>query len=390
MTAPSATIPARRGAYPLARFGIIGGGQLGRMMTVAAKKLGCHVVVLDPFPQSPAGLVATEQVTGSFTDPACIREVVTRCDATTYDIEHIDTQALTRLEAEGYRVLPAPALLECIQDKLRQKEAYRAAGLPTAEFVAVDEPGPEAFEAFGYPLAQKTRTGGYDGRGVALLHAPEDAAKALSGPCILERLADIQKELAVIVARGADGDTRAYPVTEMVFDPRANLLDLLLSPARIPDPVADAARELACATVQALDGVGIFGVEVFLTRAGELLVNEIAPRPHNSGHYTIEACHTSQFEQHVRAVLGLPLGSTRQHTPCAMLNLVGGEGEQGPPVVEGLDAALGIPGVSVHLYGKAETRPFRKMGHVTVLDETVDAAAEKASRVREKLRIGAA
>jgi 5-(carboxyamino)imidazole ribonucleotide synthase len=253
----------------------------------------------------------------------------------------------------------------------------------------VDAPVAADLEAFGYPVVQKLRRGGYDGRAVALFRGPQDLGRLLPGPSMLETLVDLDRELAVMVARGLDGDVRAYPVVEMEAHPTANLLDLLVAPARIPPEVAEAARDLACRTVEALDGVGVFGVELFLAKDGALTVNEVAPRPHNSGHYTIEACLTSQFEQHLRAVTGLPLGSTDLVMPAAMINLLGEPGHSGPPLVEGLSETMAIPGVAVHIYGKAETRPFRKMGHVTVLDPDVNEARAKALRVRDLLRIKA-
>lgn len=372
---------------PLAKLGIIGGGQLGKMTAVEAKKLGLQVIILDPAPNSPAGQIADHQIIGSFTDPEKLRELVEQCDVTTYDIEHIDTTVMQEIAAQGAQIHPSPKLLEIIQDKLVQKEVLSAAGLPVPEFLRLDAPDAAAFAEFGYPLAQKARKGGYDGRGVALLHGPADFDKALPGLCMVERLVDVEQELAVMVARGLDGEVCAYPVVEMVFDPRANILDLLLAPARIPKEVAAEAQALAIRTVEALDGVGVFGVELFLSRKGELLVNEVAPRPHNSGHYTIEACVTCQYEQHLRAITGLPLGSTDQLRPAAMINLLGEPGYSGPPVVEGLRQALAIPGVSVHIYGKEETRPFRKMGHVTVLDEDLERARLKALRVKDLLKI---
>ena len=231
---------------------------------------------------------------------------------------------------------------------------------------------------------QKIRKGGYDGRGVAILKSPDD--KPFEGESLLEELVPIEKELAVMVARSQDSDVRAYPAVEMEFDQRANILDLLLAPARIPVETAERVRALAIDTAKALGGVGIFGVEMFLATDGRLLVNEVAPRPHNSGHYTFEAAVTSQFEQHIRAVVGLPLGSTEQMRPAVMLNLLGGEGA-GPVTADGFAAALAIEGVSVHIYGKAESRPFRKMGHVNVMDADLERAREKALRVKKILRI---
>jgi len=374
---------------PLARIGIIGGGQLGRMMAKAAKRLGCTCVVLDPTPGSPASQVAGHQILGDYHDPSKLRELAEICDVITFDIEDIDTETLAQLEQEGHRFHPSPRVLALIQDKLTQKQAFAAAGIPTAPFVELSEPSPEAFAAFGYPLVQKARRGGYDGRGVSIVKTPEDYDAHLPVPSLLERFVPAAKELAVVVARARDGECRCYPVVEMCFRSGENVLDLLLAPANIPSSVAEAAVDLAVRTVEMLDGVGIFGVELFLTETGELLVNEVAPRTHNSGHHTIEANVTDQFEQHLRAVVGLPLGVTDQLSPAAMINLLGAPGRRGRPIIKGMAEALAIPGVCLHLYGKATSAPFRKMGHVTVLDPDIETAKRKAERVRDLIEISA-
>ncbi len=373
--------------YPVKRIGIIGGGQLGRLMVMAAHKLGCAVTVLDPQRNSPAGQLAGHEIVGNFDDANRMRELVESCEVTTYDIESIDTEPLIELVDQGHVILPDPHLLALIQDKLKQKQRYTEAGIPTAEFVPMDRPAAAAFRRFGYPLVQKVRRGGYDGRGVLVLESETDFDRHLKSPSLLERRIDTARELAVMVVRAIDGEIRCYPVVEMVFKPEQNILDQLLVPARIDDVLAQQARQLAIDTVRALDGVGIFGVEFFLDRQGRLLVNEVAPRTHNSGHYTIEACVTDQFEQHLRAIVGLPLGSTELLSPAVMLNLLGEPGFAGRPLVQGLGRALAIDGVSVHLYGKAETRPYRKMGHVTVLDSDLDRARDKARQVSSVLRI---
>lgn len=373
--------------YPVARIGIIGGGQLGRMMVMAAQRLGCSCAVLDPTPGSPAGQVAGHQIVGDYHDPAKLRELAEACDVTTFDIEDIDTETLIELEREGCRIHPDPRMLGVIQDKLTQKEALAAAGIPTAPFRPMPQPDAAAFAAFGYPLVQKARRGGYDGRGVVVMKRPEDFAGHLPVPSLVERFVPTVKEVAVLVARGLDGDCRCYPPVEMCFRPGENVLELLLAPADLTPEVAAAAEALARQTVEALRGVGIFGIEMFLTEAGELLVNEVAPRTHNSGHHTIEANITDQFEQHLRAILGLPLGATDQLSPAAMVNLLGAPGHRGRPVIKGLAAALAIPGVGVHIYGKAATTPFRKMGHVTVLDPDIEEARRKAEQVRELIEI---
>ncbi len=382
------SIPA---IIPPARIGIIGGGQLGRMMTQKAKRLGFRVAVLDPYPGSPAGQLADFQITGEFNDGARLHALVEHCDLTTYDLEGIDVAALRALENEGHLIRPSADLLELIQDKFGQRTHLARHAIPQPEFRVLEgEATPDALADFGYPLVQKIRRGGYDGRGVALLRGPEDLSKSFKGASYVERLVDIDKELAMIVARSVDGDMKSYALVEMVFDPRANLLEMLLAPARVDPETARRAQEIALATVECLAGVGVFGVELFLAKSGEILVNEVAPRPHNSGHYTYEACVTSQFEQHIRAVAGLPLGSVEQMRPAAMVNILGHEdGGAGPPQLDGLAEVLAIPGAMVHIYGKAETRPFRKMGHVTVLGNDLEQARQKALRVKDTLRVRA-
>lgn len=373
--------------FPLARIGIIGGGQLGRMMVRKATQLGFSVIVLDPTPNSPAGQVAGHQIVGDFFDPAKLRELAELSNVTTFDIETIDSQALEKLLDEGFSILPSPHLLAIIQNKLAQKQLLQDKGIATGRFIELEKPTPEALAGFGYPLVQKAQRGGYDGRGVEIFHDAGKPDRILPVPSLLEEYIDCDKELAVMVARGRDGETRVYPVVEMVFDVEANILDKLIAPARITKEQENAAQDLAVKTVEAIEGVGVFGIELFLAKDGRLLVNEIAPRTHNSGHYTIEACVTDQFEQQIRAITGLPLGSTEQLRPAVMINLLGEPGYTGRAIVEGLDAALAIDGVAVHIYGKADSRPMRKMGHVTVIDNNLDSASDKAQQVREVLKI---
>ncbi|MCU7829050.1 MAG: 5-(carboxyamino)imidazole ribonucleotide synthase [Candidatus Thiodiazotropha sp. (ex Myrtea sp. 'scaly one' KF741663)] len=373
--------------YPVARIGLIGGGQLGRMMVKAAKRIGCTCVVLDPYPMSPAGQVAGHQIIGGYHDPAKLRELAETCDVVTFELEDIDTETLLQLEREGHHIYPAPALLATLQDKLTQKRYLRDADIPTADFEEMPSADADAFAGFGYPLVQKARRGGYDGRGVSVMQTATDFQHHLPVPSLVERFVEAKKELAVMVARNSMGDCRAYPTVEMCFRAGENVLDLLLCPAAVPKDIASAAEALAVRTIEALDGVGVFGVELFLTEDDQLLVNEIAPRTHNSGHHTIEACMTDQFEQHLRAILGLPLGATDLLTPAAMINLLGEADASGRPVINGMAAALEIPGVCLHIYGKAEAKPFRKMGHVTVLDKDISQARHKAERVRDLIQI---
>lgn len=375
-----------RYTFPLARIGIVGGGQLGKMFAQEAKKLCFSVTVLDPSPTSPACQLADHVIVASYFDEAKLRELADGCDVLTYELENIDTRTLKAIRAGGREVHPDPAILEIIQDKLAQKEFLARHGIPTAKFTQVDRPTPEAFAEFGYPLVQKARRGGYDGRGVQILQGEEDFPRALPAESMLEAFVEVDRELAVIVARGREGDVRCYPVVEMVFDSEANILDHLVTPAGIPAAQAEEARKLAIRVIEVAGGVGVFGVEMFLAKNGELLVNEVSPRPHNSGHYTIEACLTSQYEQHLRAIAGLPLGDTDLLWPAVMVNLLG-TGRPGRPVVTGLREALAVPGATIHLYGKDESRPHRKMGHAVVMDKDLDKAREKAQLIRSHLRI---
>lgn len=373
--------------FPVARIGLIGGGQLGRMLVRAAKSLGCTCVVLDPLQGSPAGQLSGHQIVGQYSDPVKLRELAESCDVLTFELEDIDTETLLLLEAEGHKIFPRPALLATIQDKFSQKCFLRDAGIPTSEFIDMPEPDADAFSAFGYPLVQKARRGGYDGRGVVVMPGVDSFSQHLPVPSYIERFVEADKELAVMVARNVGGECVAYPTVEMRFHAGDNVLDYLLAPAAVSAAIAQAAEALAVRTVEAMDGVGVFGVELFLTPEGELLVNEVAPRTHNSGHHTIEACVTDQFQQHLRAILGLPLGDTRQLSPAAMVNLLGEPGYEGRPMLSGLAAVLAIPGVCVHVYGKAVTKPGRKMGHLTVIDESIEAACSKAEQVKKMIKV---
>jgi 5-(carboxyamino)imidazole ribonucleotide synthase len=374
--------------YPLTHVGFVGGGQLARMALYRTAKLGFRFTVLDPDPQAGATPLADHVVTGGLYDAQALETLVTSCDVTTYDIEHCDTAALAALETAGHVILPSPRLLQTVQDKVLQKERYLAAGLSVAPFV---DKAVGALSASDFPVVQKARTGGYDGRGVVLLRTPADLAKALPGDTArregsyLEACVPYIKELGVMVARGRDGATAVYPVTEMVFDPELNICTSVLAPAELPPETERLARRTAVAVVEALDGVGVFGVELFLTADGRVIVNETAPRPHNSGHYTMEACAVCQFENHLRAVTGLPLGEPGFHTPAVMVNLLGHG--TGPTRIEGLDEALAVPGFSLHLYGKTECRPGRKMGHFTVTAPTLEQAKTRAQDIEQKLRI---
>ncbi|WP_448532023.1 5-(carboxyamino)imidazole ribonucleotide synthase [Pseudothermotoga sp.] len=368
------------------KIGIIGGGQLARMMCFEAKRMGFHVTVLDPTPKSPAGQVADEEIVADFFNRSKIEELVKSVDVTTFDLENIDVQVLKTLDRQGYEIHPSPYVLEIIQDKLTQKEFLRSKGIPVAEYRSVCDLK-EDIKQFGFPVVQKMRRGGYDGRGVFILRNEKDLQHALKGETYLEEFIQIEKEIAVIVARNKKGETACYPVVEMYFDENANICQTVIVPARISERHAKLAQEIAMKVIEVFEAVGVFGIEMFLTKSGQVLVNEIAPRPHNSGHYSIEACVTSQFEQHIRAITDLPLGSTRLLSPAVMVNLLGEVGCVGRAKIKGLEEALSVEGLSFHFYGKQQTWPYRKMGHYTVLDEDVERALEKALRVREFLKV---
>lgn len=372
--------------FPSLRLGIVGGGQLGKMLAQEAKKLSISVNVLDPSAHPPAGQVADRVIIGSFFDETKFWQLAECSDIITCELEDVDTDLLEKIAAAGHDVYPKPAILRMLQDKLKQKEFFLSNQIPSSRFQHIEHPDAEQFSAFGYPLVQKTRRGGYDGKGVKVLRNEADFIQALTGDSIVEEMIAIECELAVIVARSKGGDINCYPVVEMLFNAEANILDLLLTPARISQEQTAAAQQLAVSTIQSLQGVGVFGVEMFLTKNGELLVNEISPRPHNSGHYTIEACVTSQYEQHLRAIIGLPLGSTDLLCPAVMVNLLGSP-PSGTPVLTGLHQALAVPGVTVHLYGKDRVTPGRKMGHSVILDKNLDKALEKAQQVKQQLKI---
>jgi 5-(carboxyamino)imidazole ribonucleotide synthase len=389
------------------RIGIIGGGQLGRMTIEEARKYLAHIEVLTPDYPSPASELADVVHVGKLTDYESVLELAEDVDVISYEIEGVSAEALRELERRGKAVLPAAGILETIRDKYLQKRALEAAGIPTAPYLLLEGEAPSASAIAaaaeslgGFPLVQKARLGGYDGRGVAVLEGPDDP-RVLRCPSFVEEKIDFEKELAVVVARAPEGSIAAYPCVEMVFDPRANLCDSVLAPARIEPRLRAEAERIARSSVRALceaserslspasGSAGVFGVEMFLTGRDEVLVNEIAPRPHNSGHFTIEACASSQFDQYLRLLLGLSLGSPELLRPAMMVNLVGDLGAIGRPDYRGLEDAAAVPGVAIHLYGKREVRPFRKMGHITALGDTVEQAISRAEAARAFVRIGA-
>jgi 5-(carboxyamino)imidazole ribonucleotide synthase len=361
------------------------------MMALAAGPLHLPYHTLDQDESFPAAPYSTRFVAGDFRSEADVLAFGRQVDVLTIEIEHVHTGALHQLQAEGVIVHPDPSVLDIIKDKGLQKLFYQSHELPTSDFdLYPDEASIRAAvssEELQLPFVQKARTGGYDGRGVVLIRDAEDLqTKLLPGASLVEQLVDIEKELAVIVARNERGQIKSFPVVEMVFDPEANLVDYLLGPAQIPPAVAAEATLIAEATATAFNVCGLLAVELFLTKAGTILINEVAPRPHNSGHHTIESCVTSQFAQHLRAVLNLPLGDTRLHGFGAMLNILGEPGYTGPVHYEGLDQALALPGVYAHLYGKTETRPFRKMGHFTVVGQELAEVQETIQQLKATVK----
>lgn len=364
------------------------------MLCQAASNWDFQTHVLDASPDFPAGSVCTTFTTGDFKSYDDVLAFGQDKDILTIEIEHVNTDALLELERQGKAVHPSPRALQIIKDKGLQKQFYAQHHIPTAPFELFDsEQGLiEAVDAgsWPFPFVQKSRTAGYDGRGVAILRDRADFdTKLLPGPCLAEVLAPIQAEIAVIAARNTADEVRCFPAVEMDFHPEANLVEFLLCPARISPLVAAQAECLAEQVIRTFDICGLLAVEMFLLKDGTLWVNEVAPRPHNSGHHTIDTAATSQFQQHLRAICGLPLGDTTQHRPAAMLNVLGEPGHHGPVLYRGAEACLALEGVYLHLYGKRKTSPFRKMGHVTIAADTLDAAVEKAKFVREHLRVEA-
>ncbi len=374
------------------KIGILGGGQLGLMLIQAGIDWNLAIHILDPDPAAPCGHLATRFVVGSLLDYDTVVAFGQDVDVLTIEIEKVNVDALETLERQGKRVFPQPSVIRTIQDKRLQKQFFLAHHLPTAAFVLTDnrahlaelvQEDPDQY----LPGFHKLGRDGYDGRGVQRIATIADLERGFDAPGVLERAVDFDKELAVIVARNERGEVHCFPTVEMVFHPELNLVDYLFAPAQIPAEVDARAQTLARQTAEAFGIVGLLAVELFLTPSGDILLNEVAPRPHNSGHHTIRANVTSQFEQHWRAILNLPLGDTTAYQPAAMLNLLGEAGHTGPARYDGLDAVLGLSGVFPFLYGKAITKPFRKMGHITVMDEDLETLRAKVAQVQQMIRV---
>ncbi len=373
--------------YDTFRLGILGGGQLGRMLLQKAADFNISNSVLDPDPEAPCKTICDEFITGNFNDFKTVYEFGKKVDLLTIEIEHVNVEALEKLESEGLKIFPQPRIIRLVQDKGAQKIFYRTNKIPTPEFHLVENKNQLSDHAAFLPFVQKLRKGGYDGRGVQVIKTENDFKKGFDSPSVLEKFVDFEKEIAVIVSRNEGGEMKTFPAVEMQFDPDANLVEFLFSPADITETTHQKATQIAEKIAADLQITGILAVEMFVTKTGEVLVNEIAPRPHNSGHHTIEATITSQYEQHLRAILNLPPGSTELIHPAVMVNLLGEKGFTGHAKYEGLEKTLGMKGVYVHLYGKKITKPNRKMGHVTCVGATVAEAMEKARNVKGILKV---
>jgi 5-(carboxyamino)imidazole ribonucleotide synthase len=373
------------------KLGIIAGGQLAKMLIQEASKWDIITYVMDHEEKCPAASIASHFTKGSRFDFDDVYNFGKKVDILTFEIESINTDALKKLKSEGHEIVPDPGILELIQDKGLQKKFYKDNDIPTSEYRTFDNQDEikAAIEKgeLKYPFVQKLRKGGYDGRGVAVVKDEHDLDDLLEGPSIVEDKIDIAKEIAVIAARNKKGEIKCFPVVEMIFDPRANLVDNLICPADITAEQSEKAQRLASQIIASLEMEGLLAIELFVDTNGNVLVNEMAPRTHNSGHHTIESVMTSQFEQHLRSILNLPLGSVELRSPAVMVNILGSQGYEGPVRYEGLQECLAMDGVKIHLYGKKITRPFRKMGHVTVVSSTLKEAMEKADKVTQLIKV---
>ena len=373
------------------KLGILGGGQLGKMLLQETQKFDIQTHVMDASPEAPCRFVCQQFFTGDLMDYDKVLAFGRGVDLLTIEIENVNTNALRQLEKDGIPVFPDSHTLKTIQNKATQKLFYTDHGIPTAPFMryAYTSEIKDSLANGGrlLPFVWKRSLFGYDGQGVKVVRKPGDLEELPNVECIAEDLIPFKKELAVIVARTSKGEQAVYPVVEMEFHPEANQVEYVLCPARIPQEVAEKARKLALKVSEELQHIGLLAVEMFQTQEDHILVNEVAPRPHNSGHYSIEASYTSQFEQHLRAILGLPLGSTDSKLAGVMVNLVGAEGYEGDVIYENINEILCIKGVTPHIYGKKLTRPFRKMGHVTIVNEDLEQARKLAEQVKNSIKV---
>jgi 5-(carboxyamino)imidazole ribonucleotide synthase len=373
------------------KLGILGGGQLGKMMLYETRKWDIFTKVMDASPEAPCKIACNEFVEGSLMDFDSVYNFGKDVDVLTIEIENVNVDALEKLEDEGVTVFPPTKTLRTIQNKATQKLFYTDHGIPTSPFTrfAYTSEIEDSISNGGLqlPFVWKSAQFGYDGQGVKVVRKMDDLKELPNVECIAEKLVDFKNELAVIVARSSEGEVKTYPVVEMEFHPEANQVEYVICPARIDDVVTEKAKAVALKVSEHMKHVGLLAVELFQTQNDEILVNEVAPRPHNSGHYSIEASYTNQFEQHIRAILGLPLGKTESKVAGIMVNLVGAEGHTGDVVYRNIETILNMGGVTPHIYGKKQTRPFRKMGHVTIVDKDMKRAREVAQKVKETIKV---
>lgn len=373
------------------KLGILGGGQLGKMMLYETRKFDIHTKVLEASNEAPCKIACDEFILGNLMDFDAVYNFGKQVDVLTIEIENINLDALEKLESEGIKVYPPTLALRIIQNKAKQKLFYTDNDIPTAAFsrFAYASEIKDSVKNGGleFPFVWKAAQFGYDGQGVKIVRSMEDVKNLPSGECITEEMIPFKNELAVIVVRNPRGQVVTYPVVEMEFHPEANQVEYVICPARIDKAVAKKAQEVALQVSKKINHIGILAVEMFQTNDDEILVNEVAPRPHNSGHYSIEASYTNQFEQHIRAILDLPLGNTASKVAGIMVNLVGAEGHTGAVVYENIEEIMAMDGVTPHIYGKKQTRPFRKMGHVTIVNEDIDAARIIAQKVKETINV---
>lgn len=373
------------------KLGILGGGQLGKMLLYNTRKFDIYTCVLEASEEAPCKIACDEFHLGNLMDYDAVYNFGKQVDVLTIEIENVNVDALEALEKEGVKVYPASKTLRTIQNKAKQKLFYVDNELPTAPFsrFAYLSEIEDAIANGGLelPFVWKAAQFGYDGNGVKVVRKLSDLENLPKGECIAEELVPFKNELAVIVARNASRETKTFPVVEMEFHPEANQVEYVICPARISDDVAKKAREVALNVSKAFNHVGLLAVEMFQTKDDQILINEVAPRPHNSGHQTIEASYTSQFEQHLRAILDLPLGRTDSKVGGVMVNLVGAEGYTGNVVYENIENIMTMDGVTPHIYGKKQTRPFRKMGHVTIVNEDLNEARRIAEEVKKSIKV---
>lgn len=373
------------------KLGILGGGQLGKMLLTETRKFDIYTCVLDPSDEAPSKIACNEFTQGDLMDYETVVNFGKNVDVLTIEIENVNANALETLEKQGVKVFPSSRTLKIIQNKATQKLFYVDNNIPTANFTrfaylsqiedAIDNGG------LHLPFVWKAAQFGYDGNGVKVVRSKADLKDLQDGECIAETLIPFKNELAVIVSRNVEGDVKTYPVVEMEFHPEANQVEYVICPARIGTKIAHKAQDIALKVSKAFNHVGLLAVEMFQTQDDQILVNEVAPRPHNSGHHTIESSYTSQFEQHLRAILNLPLGKTDNKVAAVMVNLVGAEGHSGDVIYENIEDIMAMDGVTPHIYGKKQTRPFRKMGHVTIVNEDLNEARQIAEDVKNLIKV---